>query len=199
MLNDFESAVKRENDIRDAAFLELNTVIAGVELRQMTPRDFLILSGIGSPFMDGGIPRSSDVIKFMWFLSPEYRHRDTDSAKRFASIARKKNGLELLRGIYKYLADTFQDSPGGGKSSGPSYAGWCAYIIDALASEYGWTRKEIMATPFKILYQQLNCIRKRNDPDVILFNSSDQATGKRLALKQQRLNLVNLLAKRGSN
>lgn len=192
-------AVKRETDVRDAAFLEITTLICGVEIRQMEPRDFLILSGIDSPFLNGGMPVSADVVKFLWFLSPDYKHGDAEASKRFASAVRKQNGLELLRDIYRYISDTFQDAPGGKSDSGPNYAGWCAYLIDAIASEYGWPWQTIMRTPFKILYQQVKCIRRRRDPDAIMFNPSDRATGDRLALKQQRLNLVSLLAKRARN
>src|SRR5689334_706017 len=72
----YREAVKREMDIRDAAFLNITADICGIPIRQMTPRDYLILDGLGSPILDGRIATASreDIVKFLWFLSPEYRH-----------------------------------------------------------------------------------------------------------------------------
>lgn len=192
----FEEAVKRENDFRDAAFLNLTTNICGIELPQMTPRDFLILDGIGSPYIVGGERTLTDLVNFLWHLSDHRRGK-----LRYAFFYGRCWMMDFELSEYwvaQYLQRTFLDSPGGTPSANrESYAAWIAYLVDHVASEYGWALDDVMNTPLRILYQQIRCILLRHNPDRKFINPlSRKVIGERLRLKQQRLNLVNLLAKR---
>ena len=195
----FREAVQRQTDLRDDAFLEFTAIICGIEIRQMTPHDFLILDAANSPFLSGNAIELSDIARFLWILSPEYRPRAKWAQRRFGRVCRKINTVEAALQIDKYLEVTFQDSPGSSGGNRVSFAGWCAHLINYISSEYGWTRDEIMSCPLRILYQLQRCIRKSHDPDAILFNPSDEITRKSILLKQQRLNLLNELVRRATS
>jgi hypothetical protein len=194
----FPEAVERQNDDRDAAFLELTTSICGIEIRQMTPEDFLILNGINSPLLRGGIPSPAHVAKFLWHLSPDYNPQSESAFSAFMHKVGKINYADAIKSIKAYLERTFMDSPGESDGESVSYASWCAHIVDVFASEYGWPRKEVLKCSFRVLYQQMNCIKKRHNPDAPVWNPSDKLIREHRALKQQRFNLLKLLSKRAS-
>lgn len=194
----FEEAVKRDSDVRDAAFLELTTNICGIEIRQMTPRDFLILDGIGSPLLYGLKEWATleNVADFLWLMSASYRSGKWP-AFWFARRCRKVNFGEATEGIMRYVEDTFQDAPGGKLERSNPFASPVAHWVHRFATEYGWPWREIIHTPFKILFQQMKCIRFEADAKAeVRSRRILKLAGERLRLKQQRLNLVNLLAKR---
>lgn len=192
--------VKRQTDVRDAAFLHPLTDICGFKIRQMCPIDFLKLDGIGSPFIAGGPATLEDVSLFLRILTAEQPHKWIWFGNyRFGKRCRFL-GLEAVKvAIQKYLRTTFQDRPGSSKTSETPYASWCAHLVNNIASEYGWPIETILQTPFRILHQLQNCIRRNHNPIAIIINPSDEKIGAHLALKQQRLNLVNLLASRARN
>src|SRR5688572_25311836 len=66
----YREAVEREAAIRDTAFLDLTADICGVAIRQMSAQDYLVLDGLGSPFLVGELPYDYDIVSFLWQLSP---------------------------------------------------------------------------------------------------------------------------------
>src|SRR4051794_18452378 len=96
-------AIKRENDIRDASFLDLTTRIGCVEIRQMTPRDLLILDGIGNPLMSGGLPSPAELADFLWKLSPRYLEGDSVRRFLFSRRVRKLDYLKTVTACLRYL------------------------------------------------------------------------------------------------
>lgn len=194
----FAEAVKAENDIRDAAFLDLTANICGVEIRQMTPRDLIILEGIGNPVAQKVRFSKEDVFDFLRVMSVHYRPGAWFNAWRIKRAVNHMDAKDAIPALIKYLDATFQDSPSGG-GAGIPYAGWCAYYADIFGSEYGWPMERTLSTKLKVLYQLLKCIRRRHDPECILMNPSDKIKGDALRLKQARLGLVNLLSRRARN
>lgn len=162
----------------------------------MTPRHLLILDGIGSPVLMREPSSLLDIVYFLWVLSPGFEVGNRRKEKKFGKRCRKLDGLKAIIEIRSYLERTFFDAPGGasgGKSWG--HMSWCAQIINSIASEYGWTRSEIMNCPLRILHQLRNCIVQKKNPDAIISSQKTSALiGDHIALKQQQLRLVNLLA-----
>lgn len=191
-------AVKRENDIRDASFLDLNANICGVEIRQMTPRDLIILDGIGNPLMGGTLPSPAQLADFLWKLSPHYAEHAPLRRWLFGRSIRRLDYMAAVKACWRYIEDTFQDSPA---SSGPSsipYAGWCAYLLNNIAINYGWSEQTIINTPLKRLFQYLKCIRRYHDPEAPMHNPSDRVKGDYLRLMNVRSELVRLLKRRAN-
>lgn len=197
----YQEAVKRDTDVRDAAFLELTTAICGVEIRQMTPRDFLIIDGIGSPFIYGLKDQADnqDVVAFLWLISPRFRPGRL-AAWRFGRRCRKINFGLAVKAIEQYVEDTFQDAPGGSPSNDTPFASCVAFWVHRLSSAYGWDWRDVIRTPLKVLFQQLKCIEAVSDSKADLRSRRIlKVQGERLRLKNARLQLVNLLSKRARN
>jgi len=191
-------AIKRENDIRDASFLDINANICGVEIRQMTPRDLLILDGIGNPLMSGGLPSPAQLADFLWKLSPRYLEGHSVRRFLFARSIRHLNYIEAVRACLNYIEDTFQDSPPSSGVSSMPYAGWCAHLICNLSSNPAEAEKVILNTPLKRLFQYLKVLRRKNDPDSTTHNPSDKVKGDYLRLLNARQQLVNVLKRRAN-
>ncbi len=195
----YSQAVERENQEREAAFVNPLTLVCGIAIRQLTPRDGIILEGLGSPFIVGGNPTWSQIMEFLWRMSPDYS-RSNLKRHLFDLRCWRLRRADTLKPLDKYIERTFQDAPGqkSGASQKVPFAGWPAYIIDPIASEYGWGLDVILNTPYRVLYQLLNCITKRYNADAIIFNPSDKVKGEYLRLKNARLQLVNTLARRAA-
>lgn len=194
--------VKRENDVRDAAFLDLTTNICGIEIRQMTPRDMLILDGVDNPILNGGFPTPYQLADFLWKLSPQFKERAWFRRYQFGRKCRNLDFVSAVIACRKYIEDTFQDSPGGSGPAGVPYAGWPAHLVTSLSSNPVEAEQVILNTPLKRLFQYLKCIRRRNDPNCPMHNPSDKVKGdyiRRLALKNERQKLVNILNRRATN
>jgi hypothetical protein len=191
-------AIKRENDSRDASFLDLTTDICGVPIRQMTPRDLLILDGIGNPLMAGGLPSPAELADFLWKLSPRYQEGHPIRRFLFARSIRKLNYLAAVRAVAKYIEETFQDSPASSGISSMPYAGWPAYLICDLSSNPVEAERMILNTPLKRLFQYLKVLRKKNDPKAPLHNPSDKVRGDYIRLLNARSQLLNILKRRAN-
>lgn len=197
----FQAAVKRENDVRDAAFLDLTANICGIEIRQMTARDLLILDGIDNPILSGGLPSPAQLAHFLWLLSPEYRERSPFRRYLFARRVRKLPYIDAVKECIRYVDLTFQDSPGGSATMTRPFAGWCAHLIDGIAQGgYGWSEYSILNMPLKRTFQYLKCIRRRLDPDYRPHNPSDKVFREGvLAVHKARMSLLNILRRRAEN
>lgn len=170
---EYRAALERETAVREQVFLGITEKVGPFELRQFTVRDFMALGAVGSPFIMGGFPEPSDVWELLWFQSVEPRTR----YRRWRFIRRLIHYPDynaLMSATRAYVADAFMDLGGGSsKGSRKSYYSWCASIIDALASEYGWNAKDIIELPLKEVGQYIRAIRRRHDSKAILFNESD--------------------------
>lgn len=195
----YREAVKREGDIREAAFLDLTTSICGVEIRQMTPRDLLILDGIGNSLVSNGLPTPEELADFLWKLSPKFKLNAPFRRWIFWESIRKLNYLHAVKACANYVDDTFQDSPASSSDRSLPYAAWTAYIVNNIAMNYGWSESSILNIPLKRLFQYLRCIRRYHDPNAPLFNPSDKLKGdyvRKLVLDAERRKLVNVLKRR---
>jgi hypothetical protein len=191
-------AIKRENDCRDASFLDLTTDICGVPIRQMTPRDLLILDGIGNPLMAGGLPSPAELAEFLWLLSPRYVFGSSLRRFMFGLSIRRLNYLEAVKACWRYIEETFQDSPGSSGVSAMPYAGWCAYLVNTIAINYGWNDDATLNMPLKKLFQYLKCIRRHHDPHAPMHNPSDKVKGDYIRLLNARSQLLNILKRRAN-
>lgn len=182
-------AVKRETDARDAAFLDLTTGICGVQIRQMTPEDLLILDGLDNPMVQGGPILPNKLAEFLWRMSPQST-KPFHTIRRFFfyQLVRMKNYHKSVESVRKYIEVTFQDSPSGGSGGKVRpYAGWLAQMVSHLAREFGWSEKQILRTPLRRLFQYEKCIIRWNDPEAPMINPSDRLVSRWTAQFQRKM------------
>lgn len=177
-------AVSRENATRDAAFLDIETDICGIKIRQMTSRDLLILDGLDNGLVQGRTPTGNDIAHFLWRLSPS--HRENAPIRRWFFVRRVRRLVysKAVEACERYLNTTFQDSPGGGVSR--PFASWVSHIVDLIASTYGWGEETILNEPLRRIFQYERCIRRHNNPEAILHNASDRLVGDFLRTRNQK-------------
>ena len=178
----YVESVYKESAIREIAFLNITTDICNVEVNQLTPRHFILLDFIKSPFLTNDkLPNEINVVDFLWIVSIKFKEGDKNAKDEFIrEIGGKLDYEQSVKGIYDYLQEAFIDSPAQHidttkmkKTNIPFYA-WVAGYIDILSSEYGWLDSYIMTMPFTRIFQYLKTIESRKmaeiGKDPILFN-----------------------------
>ncbi len=94
---------------------------------------------------------------------------------------RKINYIEAVKACQKYVTQAFQDSPGSdGVSNQRPFAGWCAFIVNHIAREYGWPELLILKMPLRRLFQYQRCIIHWHKSDATMHNPSDKLVGQYL-------------------
>jgi len=164
-----QQAVERETAIRNQAFLDFPESICGIEVKPLTLRRMLLLESVGSPFICGGMVTPYHVGAFFLAMT---------DAKGFARwrLLRRVGLLkteDAIEGIKAFLDESLQDSPpkrNTGETA--SYYSATSAIVDVFASEYGWSRSEVLDDPVKRVFQYLKAIQRRNNPQAIQFNPS---------------------------
>lgn len=165
----YVDAVERENKIRNAAMLNLNTRICGIEVRQMTLRHWLILDGLDCPFLKGDVPdpKKKHVKDFLWVLSPKFSYGESFRKWWFYRRIGKLKYAEVVMGIMRYLEDTLQDQPPstGSKSkewTPPQYS-FPIYFTDVICERYGWDDEKIEGYNLKKIFQIIKRIRMKGE------------------------------------
>ncbi|MGC3961329.1 MAG: hypothetical protein QM813_26400 [Verrucomicrobiota bacterium] len=168
-------AIERERFVRDQSFLEFAPVVCGIEIKPLTLRRFLLLSSIGSPFVEGGAADGYDIASFFIVMTGKSR-----GLSRWLLLRKigKLNCEDALKEIKAFLEESFMDSPASSGGEVVSYYSLAAGLIDFLASEYGWTENEVMDSKFVSIFQYLKAAKKRLNPSAILFNPSDRVKGR---------------------
>ena len=201
----YEAAVKRENEIRNAAFLNLPTDICGCKVMQITLWHWIILDGIEAPFINGfninEPPKPEDVLAFLWVLSKQFYILNRigissgwiieKAKKRFAKRFRKLNYAEVVAACIRFCQDTFQDTlPNneGDRFKRAPYYSYPSAVIHVIASRYSWDDQKILFKPLKVLLQYqkvIDMVRQLERGDrPIMFNNSDAV--KRAEIGEQR-------------
>lgn len=179
-------ALDREASTRDESFLDLPRLICGFEALPLTPRHLLLLNGVSSPFICGGVPLPEDVALYLWILSPQFLAGQSFRARwrrsRFLRRARSIEYIPAVEAIRDHLDDAFMDAPSGEGGTAQPVACLTASLVDLFASEYGWPQSETLSTPLARLWQYRRLITRRDNPKAVLVNRySARVTGDWLA------------------
>lgn len=169
LIPNLQAAVERETAIRNQSFLGFPEIICGIAVNHLTLRRMLLLEAVGSPFICGGAVTPYHIGAFFVAMA------DAKGFARWRLLRRVGllNPAEAIEGIKDFLDESLQDAPpkrNVGETA--SYYSPAAAVIDVLASEYGWSRDQILDEPTKCLFQYLKAIQKRINPQAIQFNPS---------------------------
>lgn len=161
-------------------FLGVEAPIAEVDVLPFTPRMFLELDYAGNDCLLGvRDPNPIHVEQFLWRISERFDRSASDPKKpgspRRAVIAALASHpyIETVDQIHAYVKTAWTSEPmpfvvrtGKKRRAAPKSAGtWVSSIVDAIASEYGWTEAEILDLPFRRLFQYVNRILERAIPE----------------------------------
>ena len=166
-----EEATRKESNDSIVAWLPLPPDEWGkFKILPLTIRRYSLLS-VEDFWTDEDGDARIPILRFLWVMSPEFSI-DPVKAKNF----RARNYFEDFAGfnerISEFINKAFEFSPSRSttkKSSGSTE--WISSIVDAFASEYGWTDEKILDTPLDRLLILLRRIRERNSDKPIKFSS----------------------------
>jgi hypothetical protein len=151
--DDIKKALEQSKVYESEAWLNHDTDICGIAIRQMTLYDYYVLDGIQSPFITKADYTIGDIAVFLWVLST--KHSTEPGAKeRFAEEIHEIKILDAEKGILEYIDKTFNDADtlSSGKET-KMHAPFLAYQVDLYAKEYGWSIEQILAIPLRQLFQ----------------------------------------------
>lgn len=165
-----EEASKKEAFLRDLPFLDVTLEICGIEVKQFTPRHFILLDVGGSPFLQGGKITAEAVAQFLWVVSVDYCGGDKSACAGFARKIVEVGFDDAVTQIGEYLDEAFFDRPSSSSKSSAAVTSFLATLVDLIAGCYGWTREYILEKPFAELYQYVRRIQLRDNPSLALVN-----------------------------
>jgi len=211
----YAEAVARERLVRGAACLGINEKICGFEVKPLTAFHIRLLSLVRSPFLINGVTGEmlagkpeiiSDVMRFLWIVSPMFKSGDIEKKKWWQRKTEKdkfnstfspivKLGIDIVcREILEYIEEAFLDA--GEPSAGDkSYWEFEVEVSHELHEAYGYrvdfwnempVEKNPIHVPLKLIFQLRKIRRKWNNPDAVLQNKSEKIISLGLAAMNER-------------
>lgn len=166
-----QEAIEREEQTREAPFLNIPFPIAGLSVPPLTLRQFLKLRLMGNPFVCGGDPTAGDVAAFLYVVTNQ-----TGERSEFARSIAGEDFLKACEDIQQYKEESFFDRGAITGAENRSYWSEPADLVDLFGREYGWDLATVMDTPIAVILQLTKVIGRRANPDAPLFNPiSDRA------------------------
>jgi len=184
------AAEHRQFITRENSLLGLTYDLCGERVRTMTIADYVVLERTQSPFIRRIEPSRYDVAMFLWVMSPQFKLWSDGIGWRglfpsleplaafFHGLKIKwkflrdcpKSSEQVVLKAFEYIDEMFYDAPpsvsGGGESCLSYLTGW----FDALQSEYHFPSEAIWKMGLPELFQRLNAIRQRHNPNMPTFN-----------------------------
>jgi hypothetical protein len=187
-------AIKREQHVRDTAFLDGREILCGIEVVPLSLRRLIWLEQSHNGFVvpwkwEGDAEAFAHAVHLLYVMRPKYSPPESPresfwrgfkagwSEAMFARSLRKRDRAALIGELQAWISDAFMDGPKGGGGSEimpPSYASYPVYLIDLFA-EAGltFTYGEIMEMPLARLWQFWRVASKRVR-GMTLTNASDE-------------------------
>lgn len=156
----FNEAVAQEQRERTGAYLDLPSVICGIEIRQMTPMDLARLTYAGNPYVTGYGEKSYPVAAHFIFQLAIKPFKTP--AKALLAIA--GNSIEEIDNqIEDYVELTFRDqNSGGGATEDAPIASLIAWLEYRMFKTFGWDRERTLNAPLRLIWQQVRCWQRES-------------------------------------
>ena len=159
-------ARNRDAEAGNLAFVELNEErIGDFPAVLLTIERYLLLQQAG--VFDGSCGEGKAVLLFLFIVSPDFAAKPK-KGRAFFRKHRKIDQEAHAAAIQDYVSRSFGEQSSSGQSSRSS---WVASIVDAIASEYGWTEQAILKTPIQRLMRYVSSIRMRHGGNAVNFGS----------------------------
>ena len=149
-------ARQQDAERQNGASLPLQIAIGDRFIVPLTVEKYLMLQQVGNRFFVDGNPDAEDVAGFLWLNSPDF-DPDPKKGRKFVRKFKRKTWLNYLGPIAEYLQGVVEMAQSGGGSN----SSWVAGLVDLLASQYHWTRSDIMATPMAQVFLLSGKMRAR--------------------------------------
>lgn len=141
--------------------------LCGIMVRPLTLRDTSYLEAVRNGFVLGGAILPAHILQFFDRIAIKL------TGQKLAKKVGKLDYDKACQDITDFVVWHYFDAP---QSSGPVSSPRAynqlpiAYLVDLFASEYGWTRDQILDEPLTVLWQLFESIRMRVDNDYVGFS-----------------------------
>ena len=177
-------AEAREEDRAGVAlsFLPIVIPLGRFEIVPLTIEKLLWLEQIKSPFVNAAEPKRKDVLAFLWICSPSFRIGEK-YGKRFCW----NNCLIPWRRYANLIAEYMEgiaEAIGGEESDGTIDPNWLPQTVDAFASQYHWSQREIMEMPVhrsSVLANAMTARLSESKSPISFSPNADRVRGEMLA------------------
>ncbi len=191
----YRDAVRREERVRDSAFLNGKELLCGVVVRPLCLRTLILLEQSHNGFFvrytfDDEREKLAHALQAIYMSRPEYTPPDAPRVSFYRSfmdglaeqlfirrLVKSMPPAEIVFNVAEWINEAFMDAPSGGGNDAvrtPGHASYPVYIFDRFAEagfQFGYD--EVMEMPLKRLWQYLR-IANRRLAGVTLTNPSDQ-------------------------
>ena len=167
-----------EKRLRLEAIIGVEQEVACFTLRQVTVRDLLNLEFSENRLVTGDEPELDDLIAFVLMLSNDRPIFAGRYARKVGKILRDYAVVRLE--LVSYFNAAFNDMPavpGSGAIKSPDGVDSSVSVmtlVDSIASNYGWTLREILDMPLSTALQLLQRILHRNSEKYSMRNAITQ-------------------------
>lgn len=150
-----------------AAFLRIEGPICGVEVLPYTPRMGMELEIAGNSYVVGGLATAEDSVQFIHRVSVQFSRGDRKQPGAIAAAVMDKAPVDEIKAYLKRshaVADCFSD-PDSREKAPPVDSSWASHLVDIFCGRYGWSIDDVLDTPYRILWQQMNRVLEDKNPD----------------------------------
>lgn len=149
------------------AFLRIEPPVCGIEVKPFTPRMGLELELAGNAFVVGGLATAEDALQLIHRISAKFSAGDKQQPKELARVLIDKAPVDEIQAYLKRshaISECFSD-PSSVDRRPPLDSAWASHLVDVFGARYGWSIDEILDTPYRILWQQMNRVLEEKNPD----------------------------------
>lgn len=149
------------------AFLDIEPSLCGVDVMPFTPQMYIeLMFAKNRCFVGDGYPGAAEIVQFLWRISTKFERDNPEKKSLFTKCISHLIFEDIYPAIVDYTNRSWSGMPAwDGTQKRVSMGVWPSRIVHTIANEYSWSEKEILNLPFRRLWQYINRIMEKYNPD----------------------------------
>ena len=150
-----QNVIDREQADEAEPWLMFGKDIDGIEVKELSLYHIHILDGLENNIISNGDIREADIAQFLWIVSKEFKINDNKQRDKFIKKIADKNAYKLKIQINDYFNSGLAHSRAmdNEQKEKRNNAHFLAYVVNTLASAYGWSIEYILHLPVNVVHQ----------------------------------------------
>lgn len=193
----FAEALASERKDRAVAFFQTADALGEFTVAPLTPYRLEILRASQNPFVTGGQIAESDILLFLWIVSPAFSFEIANRDK-FMESHLQFPPTETVNEIEQYIDRMFLDEPHGAVAM-PYYSMAAGLIYEMACVPFGWSDEKTLHTPLPVIFQLMKA-RDKHAGAVVVNKRSYKVQGDftrdmKIVMEPTRAKLAKAVAK----
>lgn len=150
-----QNVIDREQADEAEPWLMFGKDIDGIEVKELSLYHIHILDGLENNIISNGDISEADIAQFLWIVSKEFKINDNKQRDKFIKKIADKNAYKLKIKINDYINSGLAHSRAmdNEQKEKRNNAHFLAYVVNTLASAYGWSIEYILHLPVNVVHQ----------------------------------------------